>query len=209
MRREMVNRVVAATTMVVAIWIGGCAMDKSKSNSAGDPSMDQVTAGDVVSVLVKAAGAFVNNDKLPVVVYRNVLPDGEGASWYEERFTANDWPSMWRAGLYDYHHYHSVAHEALGVYSGEAKVQLGGPSGGVHSLSRGDVVVIPAGVSHKLISSSGGFAVAGAYPRGQSPDMQYGRDGERPGVDAAIANVPLPTADPVHGHDGTLMELWK
>ncbi len=209
MRREMINRVVAATTMVVAIWIGGCAMSKSKSNSTPGPAAGKPTSGEVVSALVKPSGAFVNNDTLPLMVYRSVLPDGEGASWFEDRFTANQWPSMWRAGLYDYHHYHSVAHETLGVFRGEAKVQFGGPTGTVYSVSQGDVVVIPAGVTHKLVSSSGGFIVVGAYPRGQSPDMQYGRDGERPGVDAAIANVPLPKADPVHGRDGKLMELWK
>lgn len=209
MRRETINLTAGLAATTLAIWIGGCAMSKSGSNSTGVPAAGNPAAGEVISVLVKSAGAFVNNDKLPLVVYRNVLPEGEGAPWFEEHFTANRWPSMWRAGLYNYQHYHSVAHEALGVYSGEAKVQFGGPAGPVHSVTRGDVVVIPAGVAHKLVSSAGGFTVVGAYPRGQSPDMQYGREGERPGVDAAIAKVPLPTADPVEGGPGSLLKLWK
>jgi len=198
---------VAIATGAVVAWIGGCAM--SENGSPSSPPASESASGEVVSVLVKSAGAFVNNDTLPLVVYRDVLPAGEGASWYEDRFAANAWGHSWRNGVYRYHHYHSVAHEVLGVYGGEAKVQFGGPNGPVHSVSRGDIVVIPAGVSHKLISSADGFAVVGAYPAGQSPDMQLGREGERPAVDAAIAKVPLPKADPVWGGEGTLMELWK
>ena len=72
----------------------------------------------------------------------------------------------------------------------------------------GDVIVIPAGVSHKNIHQSPDFRCVGAYPVGQSPDMQYGKPGERPHVDRNIESVPIPKMDPIFGIDGPLMEMW-
>ena len=51
--------------------------------------------------------------------------------------------------------------------------------------------------------------VVGAYPRGQRPDLNQGRAGERPRADRAIAQVALPPADPVYGPRGPLVELWS
>ena len=72
----------------------------------------------------------------------------------------------------------------------------------------GDVIVIPAGVSHKNIDQSPDFRCVGAYPKGQSPDMQYGKPGERPLTDQNIRSVPFPKTDPVFGEHGTLLEIW-
>ncbi|HKQ69488.1 MAG TPA: cupin domain-containing protein [Polyangiaceae bacterium] len=107
------------------------------------------------------------------------------------------------------HHYHSVAHEVLGVYRGSVDVMLGGEHGTVFALAAGDVVVIPAGLAHKNVGASSDFAVAGAYPAGTSPDMNFGRPGERPAKGPAIAAVTLPSADPVQGTDGALVALWS
>ena len=72
-----------------------------------------------------------------------------------------------------------------------------------------DIIIIPAGVAHKLIDSSPDFAVVGAYPEGQHPDMNYGREGERPSVDENIKSVEFPKMDPVLGTEGPLLENWK
>ena len=72
----------------------------------------------------------------------------------------------------------------------------------------GDVIIIPAGVAHKNLGSSGDFRCVGAYPPGQDWDMNYGKAGERPAADENIANVPLPVADPVFGFEGPLMKNW-
>jgi uncharacterized protein YjlB len=117
----------------------------------------------------------------------------------EGHFTQNGWPAAWRNGVYSFQHYHSEAHEVLGVYRGWAKVQFGGPNGPVIQITAGDAALLPAGTAHKLIEASRDFAVVGAYPPGQHPDMCYGKPGERPGADERISRVPVPKTDPVLG----------
>jgi len=95
-------------------------------------------------------GVVPNNPRLPLVVYRGVLESGPGAAGScETLFAGNGWSGGWRGGVYPYHHYHSTAHEALGIVAGSAKVRLGANSGTVVDLHAADVVVIPAGVAHK------------------------------------------------------------
>src|SRR5262245_63617582 len=122
-------------------------------------------------------------------------------------FEANGWFSSWRNGLFSVHHYHSTAHEVLGVYQGRVTARLGGERGAPITLVAGDVVVIPAGVAHKNDGASADFRVVGAYPAGTSPDMQYGKPGERPGTDRAIARIGLPAGDPVGG--AAIALHWK
>lgn len=164
----------------------------------------------VEHVYLKDDGIFPNNEKYPLLVYRDVIVSdgGDTASTIEHIFGKNGWGGMWRNGIYARHHYHSTAHEVLGVYSGSATVQLGGEDGIRSTIRRGDVVVIPAGVAHKRLDSSGDFMVVGAYPQGQMWDMNYGRPGERPGTDRNIAAVPVPDTDPVYGKKGPLKKLW-
>ncbi len=155
-------------------------------------------------------GVFPNNAQLPLIVYRGAvtLPDRDPATGFEDVFAANHWPPSWRYGVFRYHHYHSTAHEVLGMFRGRATVQFGGEQGVVLSVSKGDVVIIPAGVAHKNLDCSRDFCAVGAYPAGQRPDTCYGKPGERPQVDANIAQVPLPVADPVFGGQGALMAKW-
>jgi uncharacterized protein YjlB len=150
-------------------------------------------------------GVFPNS-RLPVLIYRGVLATPEAPA-FERMFEANGWSSSWRNGLFSVHHYHSTAHEVLGIYQGRVTARLGGERGAAIPLVAGDVVVIPAGVAHKNDGASADFRVVGAYPVGTSPDMQYGKPGERPGTDRAIARVSLPTGDPVRG--GTIAAPWK
>ena len=156
-------------------------------------------------------GAFPNNARVPLLLYQGIieLPSDDPARIFEELFRYNGWHGTWRNGIYGYHHYHSTAHEVLGVYSGTATVQLGGPNGITVSLRPGDVVIIPAGVAHKNLSSSPDFGVVGAYPAGQEWDMNHGRPGERPDTDQNIARVPVPSTDPIHGPGGPLTERWS
>jgi uncharacterized protein YjlB len=171
-----------------------------------DPAVEQHLLGD--------DGTIPNNEELPLLVYPAALSvaleDGstDPASHFEHVFAGNGWGGAWRNGVFPYHHYHSSAHEVLGCYSGSAQVQFGGPQGVIQEINAGDVVVIPAGVSHKRLSASRDFRVVGAYPPRQHMDMNYGRTTER---DAALRNIPrtpVPATDPVYGGDGPLIRLW-
>jgi len=112
--------------------------------------------------------------------------------------------------MYHRSHYHSTTHEALGIYQGTAKLRFGvsdkEPTEGAVELdvSPGDVVVIPAGVSHRCVEEEGGFSMVGAYPRGAKQwDMNYG--GEKVDVEQGV-----PEKDPVLGDsEQGLKGLWK
>lgn len=159
--------------------------------------------------LLKDTGQFPNS-RLPALIYEAALaPGADLADRFEALFEKHGWTGSWRNGLYRTHHYHSTAHEVLGVYRGSVKVRLGGPDGPLIELRAGDVAVIPAGVAHKNEGQSDDFAVVGAYPAGTGPDMQYGKDGERPRTDRNIAAVALPPRDPVAGAQGPLLRLWR
>jgi len=159
-------------------------------------------------------GTFPNN-RLPLLVYPDAVslarqsdPADDPPAIIEALFRANRWGSSWRNGVYSFHHYHSTAHEVLGVYGGEAVIRFGGEKGVTIQARVGDAILIPAGVAHKKLSSSGGFAVVGAYPTGQGWDMNYGNPGERLQADRNIAQTGLPALDPVLG-EGGLLALWS
>ena len=156
-----------------------------------------------------ADGGAIPNSRLPLLVYRGALAADAVAATFEQLFAACGWTGSWRDGIYPFHHYHSTGHEVLGVYQGKATVCFGGEGGVTLEVSAGDVVVIPAGVGHKRLASSRDLGVVGAYPGGRAVDLCRGRPGERPGADAAIAQVTLPDSDPVHGANGPLRGLWR
>jgi uncharacterized protein YjlB len=165
----------------------------------------------VVTHLVGDSGIFPNNPRLPLVIlqtaflFQGTLEPG----FIEKTFTENGWTGGWRNGLYPFHHYHSTAHEVLGIYSGSVRVQFGGEEGPEVAAAMGDVLVLPAGLAHRNVWSSHDFRVVGAYPVGTTWDMNYGKEGERPGTDQNIAQVPLPPADPVYGAGRALIDHWR
>jgi uncharacterized protein YjlB len=150
----------------------------------------------------------IPNSPLPVLLYRDTeLTDPSTA---ERTFAARDWLGAWRDGIFDFHHFHSTAHEVLAVVCGEVTVLLGGPSPGGRKVTatRGDVLVLPAGTGHCRLRASDELAVVGAYPGGMEWDVCRGNAAERDEVSRNLVRVPVPSTDPLHGADGPLPRLW-
>jgi uncharacterized protein YjlB len=155
-------------------------------------------------------GRVPNNPRLPAIVYRCALTTGaDAAARCAALFARNGWTGAWKNGVYPHHHYHSSAHEVLGIVHGYVRVRLGGKGGRTVELRAGDVVVIPAGVAHRNEGASPDLLVVGGYPHGQKPDMRGPDATDRAGVALQIAGVPLPAGDPVYGSAGLLRERWR
>lgn len=181
-----------------------------KTSDVHSPHEHDARKLDVLAVELNDDGVFPNS-RLPLLLYRGavLITEDDPAQVFEDLFEENGWSESWLNGIYSYHHYHSTAHEVLGIYRGSAKVQLGGDHGGIHEIRAGDVIVIPAGVAHKNLGSSPDFGVVAAYPARQDWDMNYGKPEEKPRADKNIARVALPKMDPVFGESGPLLEKWK
>jgi uncharacterized protein YjlB len=149
-----------------------------------------------------------NHPNLPVLVYRSaILAEGEMAPKFEQRFRENGWEGIWRDGVFDYQHYHTGAHEVLGIAGGRARLLIGGPHGAELSVVAGDCLVLPAGTGHRRIDAGRDFLVVGAYPPGQHADIQTGPASEA--QLATIAGLPLPSTDPIDGYEGALLRFWS
>ncbi len=75
-------------------------------------------------------------------------------------------------------------------------------------IKKGDVIVIPAGVSHRLLEDlDGGFEMVGSYPTGKNWDMCYGREGEEEKV-KWIEGLDWFDKDPLYGgNSGPVLEV--
>ncbi len=157
---------------------------------------------------LEARGFVPNNPRLPVVVYEAAFPSDEGdlAAAMEKRFQDNGWPPQWRNGIYDYDHYHTQAHEVLGIAAGSAELVLGGEGGRTVTVQAGDVLLLPAGTGHRRVSQSEDFLVVGAYPPGQQADIV--RKEASPAMLKQIAVLNFPPSDPIGGADGPMLSLW-
>ena len=165
----------------------------------------------LIREVVKDDGTFPNSP-LPVLIYKKAidLPEAEddAAKILEEVFARQHWCNAWRNGIYDYHHYHSITHEVLGVYYGSTRVELGGAAGFNARIERGDIIIIPAGVAHRNLDPGAEFKCVGAYPGGGDYDIKKGEEGDRPEADRNIKKVPLPEQDPVY-EKGPLLTYWQ
>lgn len=173
-----------------------------------------MSSGEVRTFRFRDAGSFPNHPTLPVLVYRHAAPadaadPAQIAAWFEREWPRHGWRAAWRYGVYPFPHYHTTAHEILGVYRGHATLRLGHTAGVTVEAEPGDVIVLPAGTAHQNLGSTADFHVVGGYPEGQDADLLRGAPGDRPAADERIARVPLPPADPLFGAAGPLVREWK
>lgn len=164
----------------------------------------------VETYLIAAHGWVPNNARLPVILYRAAIAlasDEDMAVAFEAAFARHGWPAQWRDGIYDYDHYHSTAHEVLGIAAGSALLVLGGPGGRELEVSAGDALLLPTGTGHRARRSSDDLLVVGGYPEGQQWDIC--RDAPSDDAFRRMATLPFPSTDPVAGADGPLARHWR
>lgn len=163
----------------------------------------------VTPIVLQPNGDIPNNPKLPLLLYRQVFPvSNKLEEQFKTAFKQNNWGGTWTNGVFDYHHYHSLAHEVLGVAAGSATLIFGGPGGEETEIEAGDMVVLPAGTGHFRKSASSDFSVVGAYPKGQEDYDICTEDDDVEEKKQNISKVALPTTDPVAGESGPIMQHW-
>ncbi|CZR67983.1 uncharacterized protein PAC_17882 [Phialocephala subalpina] len=152
---------------------------------------------------------YVPNSDFPVLVYRNVLPKP-----HEEDSTADFLEGTW--GTIKIRHFHPNSHECYGIFRGESLLLIGEGQSDIFggekiSVSAGDVIVLPAGTAHSLISSSDDYCYVGVYPKGCP--RWWNELGKKPMEGKAIRGeveaVGIPDFDPVMGIAGPLPRLWR
>jgi uncharacterized protein YjlB len=155
----------------------------------------------------------VPNSRFPVLLHRGVIKAASGgdlADEIEETFRRNDWLNNWRElGVYDYYHFHSTSHEALGMARGNITLRLGGEGGTVVKLTAGDVLVLPAGTSHTRLDHSSDSQMVGGYPEGRDWDLirdELVTEAEERAAIKLIGSLPIPARDPATSE---VMTLWR
>ncbi len=135
----------------------------------------------VSQILVKSDGLSPNAGahSLPALLYRGLFGSTPSASAIEAHVRKLGWQPAWRYPMYKEAHFHSTTHELLAAYKGSADILLGGSdelarrgsaseseSHKVVTLQAGDVLLLPAGYSHRAVEDRDGFQMVGSYPHG-------------------------------------------
>ena len=109
--------------------------------------------------------------------------------------------------MYSQTHFHSTTHELLTTSAGKARLLFGGESNPRNvevDVKKGDAILIPAGVGHRLLEGSHGFEMVGLYAvRADKWDMCYGQEGEK-GVEDRIRKFEWFDRDPLYGEGLTV-----
>ena len=147
---------------------------------------------------------MIPNSRFPLRVHRNAIPGG-GAEKVKEHFRKNGWSNNWDyPGVYEYAHFHSTTHECLGCAQGWMEFNLSVGEGGSTKvrIEAGDVIVMPAGVSHEDVGHSDDIMMCGGYADGRdwdniqeaflTPELYYA-------ACKSIMSLPIPNLDPVTG----------
>jgi uncharacterized protein YjlB len=148
-------------------------------------------------IYMKDDGTFPNNSDCPLILYQHAFQgSGQEAT---KAIRKSGWTDPWAWGVYPFHHYHSTAWELLLCVSGNAQIQLGGPTGPTLEVKSGDLILVPPGFAHKQVTASGDFTLLGSYPSPVHIDTLRGAPTEA--QRKSISECQVPSKDPVFGMD--------
>ncbi|KAK6204179.1 transcription factor that binds to CRE motif [Pestalotiopsis sp. IQ-011] len=148
----------------------------------------------------------------PLMHYHGVFSSAITASGIESHLNSvGAVEPQWRFTMYSTTHFHSTSHEVLCISRGRATLCFGGednPERVELDAQKGDMLVVPAGVGHRLLREEGsdGFEMVGSYPPGCNWDMCYGKRGEETKVES-IGKLTWFTKDPAYGDQGPALEV--
>jgi uncharacterized protein YjlB len=149
----------------------------------------------------------------PLLIYHSCFPSTSSPSTIEAHLKSTGVVvPQWRYTMYSTTHFHSTTHEVLCVSRGSATLLFGGEGneGAVEvKVEKGDAIVVPAGVGHRLLreEEGGEFEMVGSYPKDAGKwDMCYGRDGEEERV-GEIEKLKWFERDPVYGDEGPVLDV--
>lgn len=145
----------------------------------------------------------------PLIIYHSAFKNASASEIETHLKSVGEVAPQWRYTMYSDTHFHSNTHEVLSIASGSAKCCFGGeenPDRIEPVLEKGDVIVVPAGVGHRLLEDRGNFQMVGSYPIGKNWDMCYGRESEKAKIDG-IKDLGWFEQDPIYGKEGPCLKL--
>ncbi|KIW08728.1 uncharacterized protein PV09_00670 [Verruconis gallopava] len=179
---------------------------------ATEIELQPLTSLEASSYYIPAHGRVPNSSaqNKPLLIYRNCIRAWASPASIERHLkTVGVVEPQWRYTMYSTSHFHSTTHEVLCVFQGSAELLFGGddnPENVETTVKAGDVIIVPAGVAHRLITDrEGNFEMVGSYPPGASWDMCYGKPGEEPKV-SRIKQIEWFKRDPIYGSEGPVLD---
>ncbi|TYJ52675.1 hypothetical protein B9479_006724 [Cryptococcus floricola] len=165
---------------------------------------------------IPAFASFPNTSLLghPLIIYHSAFSPASATATSVEKHLRKVGvvEPRWRYTMYRQHHYHSTTHEVLVVTNGGARLCFGGPPEKANQgrvevrVRRGDVMIVPAGVSHALVEDEGGFEMVGSYPKeAESWDMCTGQEEERGEAWDTIRGLKWFEKDLIYGDEGPVL----
>jgi uncharacterized protein YjlB len=165
---------------------------------------------EIVRLKIPDGDQVPNNPDHPAVIARDALGGAHDDRAVRGLMEHNGWGGTWTSIVFDYHHFHPDAFEALAVASGSATLMLGGPQGETVDVRAGDVMILPPGFGHRRLAMRDRFQICGAYPLGQENyTVIRGSSGYDDAMLRQIAAVAKPGTDPVWGADGPLLKALR
>ena len=148
----------------------------------------------------------------PLLIYRSCFPDWASASEVKSHLLSLAVVDPHRTGtLLIRDHFYTSTHKVLCVTVGQALLRFGG-EGNQHKVDvevgKGDVVIIPAGVPHRLLKDIGrDLEIVESYPKGTNVDSDSRRLGSRPQQTHLyiIASLAWFARDPIYGDQGPVL----